>query len=213
MSLQRQPETQENIASLLPTFDVDDEGKRTFLSFRICGFTIEESLRYTGILIGHLERWNREDEIFQHVHTKELARLQRDASESIIELERLKNHRLALAVDSETLDDAVTHGLNSISERQFEHLKSIKNKYDSRVTSLLGLEPGDKMPLTMDELTIRFRRIASAEHVENGDQHDSERPEAISTGQEPIIEADYKESPSKPDRNKGRKASSKKVSS
>ncbi len=208
MTLQK-TETQQNIESLLPEFTSEDAEKREFLGYRICGFSVAESLKYSDLQGFTFSRWIEEDSIFNEIHSNELTKLQRDATDTILEQVRVKNYRLALAVDEETLDDAVTSGIDKLSDRQFEYLKTIRAKYDPKVTSLLGLQPGDRMPISLDEVTLRFRRANAEERSKEVDQHEIV---AITTGEEPIIEAEYTESPSKPNRNKRRKTSKKTAS-
>ncbi|MEE8599155.1 MAG: hypothetical protein V3S69_06560 [Dehalococcoidales bacterium] len=192
MTLQRTSPTQQQVASLLPEFEQENETKQLFLSFRICGFSEQESLTYSNVPLGKLAGWLDKDAIFERLTTTDLQRLQDEAIDEILEREKTKNYRRSLAIDSQVLNAAMVGGVDDLPEQSFEYLKTIKGKYDKKVIDVLGLQPGDRMPMTMDELTVTYRRMVDAKDgAEEGNKRNKTRK--VSARKDRIIEAEHSE--------------------
>lgn len=125
------------------------EAKADYLGFRACGFPVRQALHLSDIAHATLTRWRRSDPEFARVETEELSQLQHDVSKDLIQLDFLRNMRMAMRVDAKVLYKAATH-LEALSNREFKHLQRIRSMYSpsdlvtmTKALSAGGEEPGD----------------------------------------------------------------------
>lgn len=93
--------------SVLPRFDWDDERKRKYLSYRLCGFSRDEARQFAGgIDVKTIYNWRQRDEEFDSIERTNLLSLQRSFSEQVINLDFTRNFKLALELDFRVLAKA-----------------------------------------------------------------------------------------------------------
>jgi hypothetical protein len=178
-------ETTGMVKELIPEFLTDSDNKRTFLSWRLCGFSITESTVFAKIANSEFIRWQRDDELFQ-LFEVEVPKLRLQATQEILRQERDKNHRKFLEVESEVLKEAIINGVGKLSDNQMDILKTARSKYTPEPQRILS---GENLPADWTELVLRVRRES-----QNGIA-DEEDPKSIN--EVPVVEAEYTESADK----------------
>ena len=152
------PATITEVAELVPYFDNDNSQKRLYFSWRICGFSILESLRRVGIPQSMYDAWILAESEFKTVEER-VPELRQTTQQAVIQAEEDRNRRKLSEVDSKALDTVLdAGGIGAVDEQTFKHVQSIQGKYSSKVREILGLPPGQSMPATMDEMVILMRR-------------------------------------------------------
>lgn len=100
-------ETLAKADSVLPRFDWDDEKKRRYLSYRLCGFSRDEARQYAGNLTRQtIYNWRERDEEFDAIEVTNLLALQQSFSKEIITLDYTRNFKLILEYDYSILQKA-----------------------------------------------------------------------------------------------------------
>jgi hypothetical protein len=100
-------ETLAKADSVLPRFDWDDEKKRKYLSYRLCGFSRDEARAYAGSIDRKtIYNWMERDEEFASIETTNLLQLQRTFSKEVITLDYTRNFKLVLDHDYQVLKRA-----------------------------------------------------------------------------------------------------------
>lgn len=103
--------------------------KASYLSYRAAGFSIKESCALVPVSLVTVHQWRRDDEEFREWETGEkLAWLQSNVSHNLMQMEFLRNFRLALKLDGKILLKAATY-LDGMSDREMEILKVIRKHY------------------------------------------------------------------------------------
>ena len=86
--------------SVLPRFDWDDDKKRNYLSYRLCGFGRDEACELAGnINRSTIYRWMANDTAFAEIEKTNLLELQKQFSKEVITLDFTRNFKLALDYD------------------------------------------------------------------------------------------------------------------
>lgn len=96
-------ETLAKADSVLPRFDWDDEKKRAYLSYRLCGFSREETRGFLNIDVKTIYNWRMRDSEFANIEQTNLLTLQRSFSDQVISLDFTRNFKLALELDAKVL--------------------------------------------------------------------------------------------------------------
>ena len=173
-------DTVNEVKTLVPQFD---DLMREYLAWRICGYTQAESLLHAKVPTLILEAWLHIPD-FAHCNGKGLVELRKSAEVLVFEARQSRLTMAKLEVDEQVMSEAID-GIETMGPRSYEYMKQIASQYDPKVRKVLGVDQGDKLPQSFDEVVIRIRR------------HNGKAPE---TAQERIIEAEYKESPDFQDR-------------
>ncbi|KKM94125.1 hypothetical protein LCGC14_1201430 [marine sediment metagenome] len=127
-------ETLSKADSVLPRFDWDDERKRKYLSYRLCGFGRDEARKFAGgIDVKTIYNWRQQDEEFQSIEQTNLLTLQRTFSEQVVNLDFTRNFKLALELDFRVLVKAneASQNVNAtqLTKEEREYLIKIRPLY------------------------------------------------------------------------------------
>lgn len=151
-------ETLAKADSVLPRFDGNDESKRAYLSYRLCGFGRQEACNYTKTKKRQVYYWMSSDAVFEDIEKRQLLDLRQTFSKQIITLDFTRNFKLALERDRVVLDLAVTNPA-ALSKADQEYLVKIRSMYTPQQLQILeGFFRSDVDDLGFDELVIRARR-------------------------------------------------------
>ena len=103
--------------------------KASYLSYRAAGFSVKESCALVPVELVTVCGWRRDDPEFREWETGEkLAWLQSNVSHDLMQMEFLRNFRLALKLDGKILLKASTY-LEGMTDREMEILKVIRKHY------------------------------------------------------------------------------------
>lgn len=163
------PATITEVAELVPYFDDDNSQKRLYFSWRICGFSIQEAITRVGIPRAMYDAWMISEPEFQVMEAK-VPELRKTTQEAVIQAEEDRNRRKLSAIDSKAFDAALdAGGIGAVDEQTFKHIQSVQGRYSSKVREILGVEPGQALPGSMDEMVILMRRTRNGrnENVED----------------------------------------------
>lgn len=111
--------------AFLPNFDRAQDKKRLYFSFRLCGFSRDESIDLVDISRRTLYHWRQKDTRFEEIELKSLPELRKTFTREIVFWEWTRNLRMTLALDETLLKKALVE-LESLSRQERAHLKSIK---------------------------------------------------------------------------------------
>jgi hypothetical protein len=79
-----------------------DDNKGMYLGYRACGFSVREALRAIGVGKSSLSNWRAEDSKFVELEN-DLPSIRKELAKNYVELEFLRNFRLALDLDYKKL--------------------------------------------------------------------------------------------------------------
>ena len=79
-----------------------DDSKGMYLGYRACGFSVREALRAIGVGKSSLSNWRAEDAKFVELEN-DLPNIRKELAKQYVELEFLRNFRLALDLDYKKL--------------------------------------------------------------------------------------------------------------
>lgn len=111
----------------LPFFDHDNQRKRNYLSFRICGFGRLEARKNAEVSAAIYNTWLAKDESFAEIESKGLLQLSRQFRSEVIGLEYTRNFKLCLDKDRIVLQKAVRGG--KLTDDEWDYLKKIRPLY------------------------------------------------------------------------------------
>jgi len=176
------------------------EAKADYLGYRACGFPVRQACYLSDNTEQTIRRWRKSDPEFARVETEELSTLQSSVSRDLIQLEFLRNMRMAMRTDAKILYKAV-QCLDALTNREFKHLQRVRGMYSPSdlITMTRALNPGSEEPgdfatavyklLEMrskdDETTIR---TVQATEVTIAPGHD-----AFNEDKSPIVEGESEE--------------------
>jgi len=171
-----------SVDSILPKFDWDDNNKRTYLSWCVCGFTKLDARRRTGITPTTVNNWLKSDTAFAEIHGKNMQELRQLYAKEFLKLEFYHNMKLALEKDRTILEKSLETDKRKkgLDKEEWQYLRTIRPMYNSKeIASLEGLlsELGNQ---SWDQMMIVVRK--------NGDQ--ASPPSAT---QERIVTKEYQE--------------------
>lgn len=125
------------------------EAKADYLGFRACGFPVRQACYLSDNTESTIRRWRKSDPEFARVETEELSTLQSSVSRDLIQLDFLRNMRMAMRTDAKILYKAV-QCLDALTNREFKVLQRIRGMYSpsdlmamTRALNPGGEEPGD----------------------------------------------------------------------
>ncbi len=140
--------------------------KADYLSHRACGFSVRESCNLADISFAAVKKWRREDEDFRKWESGDgLAWLQSNVSHDLMQMEFMRNFRLALRLDKKILYKA-SLALELLTDKEMEILKVIRKHYTPQdilaVQRALVPEPDHMPPGSYKEsitVTVEGRQV------------------------------------------------------
>ena len=184
--------TLDKAKSHIPVFPLDSERKKSYLSWRICGFNQLESITRANIAITELLQWRHYDTVFNQVESN-LDDYRDELLRELITEASLKSARSLMEIDTQVIREALNNGIAGLDKQTYDYLKMIKAQADAVrnpvVRKILGMDKAE-LPGSWEEAVhiYRFRRDKQQEALQDG---------------KTIIEADYQESPTIPNREEG----------
>jgi hypothetical protein len=164
------------------------EAKAGYLGYRACGFPVRQALYLSDNSQATLKRWRKDDPEFTRVETEELGQLQASVSKDLIQLDFLRNMRMAMRTDAKILYKAV-QTVDALTQREFKHLQRIRSMYSpsdlvtmTKALSPAGEEPGDFASAIFkllearnvnEEMTVRTMEVTVAKGHDDSDEDES----------------------------------------
>ncbi len=102
--------------------------KASYLTYRSAGFSVRESCMLAEVSFATIKKWRREDEEFRQWEGERLDWLRRNISSDLMQMEFMRNFRLALRRDFKLLFKG-NYDLAGMTEREYDLLKSIRKHY------------------------------------------------------------------------------------
>jgi hypothetical protein len=124
-----QPADQEIADAVLPAFSWEDDKKRRYLVFRLCGFSRNESCDYAHVHPKSIQRWRRDDPDFDRIERTNLLELREQFSTKILKFEFTRQYLLAMQLDYTVLTKAHKEGLNKLSKAESDYLGKMRSTY------------------------------------------------------------------------------------
>ncbi len=122
--------------SVVPRFDWQDEDKRKYLSYRLCGFSRAECTTAAGVTSRTVRNWLRDDKSFYDIEHRDLLELRKEFAKEIVGLDFSRNMKLAMEVDRQILEAAVSNRI-LMSKEDREYLKAIRPLYSAQHMKIL----------------------------------------------------------------------------
>ena len=116
------------VDSFLPNFDRDQDKKRLYLSYRLCGFGRDEAMELAEISRRTLYHWRQKDPEFDRIERKTLPELRKTFTQEIVFWEYMRNLRMMMAVDEKLLEKAVLTP-EDLTRLDWAQLKSMRKMY------------------------------------------------------------------------------------
>ncbi len=171
-----------SVDSILPKFDWDDNNKRTYLSWCVCGFTKLDARRRTGITPTTVNNWLNSDSAFAEIHGKNMQELRQLYAKEFLKLEFYHNMKLALEKDRIIFEKSLETDKRKkgLDKEEWQYLRTIRPMYNAKeIASLEGLL-SDLGNQDWNEMVIMVKK--------NGSQASPQ-----SSTQERIVETEYPE--------------------
>ena len=120
--------------TLLPMFD--DDNKRSYLVYRITGFSRKESLQRSGLQAATVREWIKKDSAFAEIEGKGIMALGKEYRDEIINLEFARNFKLATEKDREIFDKSLDASY-TMTDQEWDYLKKIRPMYSPQGYKIL----------------------------------------------------------------------------
>lgn len=171
-----------SVDSILPKFNWDDDNKRIYLSWCVCGFTKLDARKRTGITAPTVNNWLKSDPAFAELHGKNMQELRQLYAKEFLKLEFYHNLKLALEKDRTILEKSLeTDGRKKqLSKEEWQYLRTIRPLYSAKEMANLEGLLSDLGNQDWNEMLIVIKK--------NGNQASTQ-----GTAQERIVEAEYQE--------------------
>jgi len=119
------PDPQAIAEASITQFDLPQKTK--YLSFRVCGFTITEAIRFAGITMRTRYNWRNTDPKF-HIADDNAGQMRKDLADQYLEIEFRRNMRLVLQLDFEVLKKCAEKN-PQLSPREQSWLNRLRQHY------------------------------------------------------------------------------------
>ena len=166
-----------NAEAALPLFDWNNDNKRKYLSYRLCGFTRTEAAEYAEVNIKSVNAWRSKDEAFAVIDKTNLLELRKQVAKEVVALDYTRNFKLALAMDEKLLLKA-TRTPSLMTKDDQAMLKTIRPLYSPQGLAVIeDFFNEDKGAESFDELILiaRKRRVINDEPTQPGTYSDKEQ--------------------------------------
>lgn len=113
------PGDPEAIAEAIVPYFPDDTNKSRYLSYRACGFTVTESIKFASIATRTLRRWRADDDEFRRLDTLGISELRKSVGDEFLEMEFRRNYRLILQADYNVISKQVRQEILTNDEHSY----------------------------------------------------------------------------------------------
>jgi hypothetical protein len=141
-----QPSSVSFVESRLPEFEYYSDEKRRYLSWRISGFTPEESLKYSGVTKAEYDCVFLLDKDFIKLEKIDLRQMRDELRDAFLEEQHTRNMRIAYEIDARVFEKAFDTGVDGLGENEMDYLKKIRGQYSPKARSVLGGGSGGAVP-------------------------------------------------------------------
>ncbi len=122
----------------VPRFDWQDEHKRAYLSYRLCGFSRAESTKAAGITVRTVRNWLRDDQSFYEIEHRDLLELRKEFAKEIVGLDFSRNIKIAMDLDYRILLEANDDTLRPLMTKEDrDYLVKIRPLYTPQQMKIL----------------------------------------------------------------------------
>lgn len=149
-----------SVDSILPKFNWDDDNKRTYLSWCVCGFSKLEARKRTGIVPATVNNWIKSDPAFAEIHGRNMQELRRLYAKEFLKLEFYHNMKLALEKDREIFEKSLNTDKrkSALSKEEWQYLRTIRPMYSAREMAALENLLSDLGNQDWDEMLIMVKK-------------------------------------------------------
>ncbi len=144
----------------LPSFDYDNENKRNYLVYRVCGFSRKESRDQAEVKLSTVKNWITSDEAFAGIEKLSVVEIGAQFRKDVVVNGWVRNYWLMLERDAKIIKKADSDKVvDYLSEREHEYLMKIRPMYTPaamKVLNELFQETNDAG--SWEEWMIRVRR-------------------------------------------------------
>lgn len=156
-----------SVDSILPSFDWNDENKRKYLSYRVCGFNRSEARERAGVTWQTVKRWINADSGFREIEVYNLSELRKKYSKEFLRLDYIRNLKLFLDKDLALLNKSLaedhTKPITMLTKEEWNYLRAARGHYSAKELNSLDDILGDFGGGDWDELLIMARKDGSKE--------------------------------------------------
>ena len=151
----------ENISSAVIPYFQDDDKRSKYLSFRVAGFNVRESMDLSTCSWRSVKRWREDDPEFGELDTTKLPELRKQLSAEYINIEFSRNFHLVLLKDFKILLKSMQG--KELDTQEHSYLLKLRSHYTPQqlvlIKQLVGeVEAGEPFDYTKLVLTIRRER-------------------------------------------------------
>jgi len=151
--------------SQLPRFTRDDDKKRRYLSFRLCGFGRDEARHQIGLARHSIYHWISTDPKFREIEQSLLKDLRKDFTRESLRLDFIRNMKLGLEKDEQVFVKAL-HSPDTMTKEEHTYLNKIRPLYTPQQLQILEGFFGEAKDSSFEELIL----IARKYHVNTNEE-------------------------------------------
>ena len=127
--------------------------KALYLSYRATGFGVHEAAELAEVQIGTVNKWRKSDKDFKEFETTRLQELQHSVSLDVIRLEFMRNFRMVLKKDFQTIQKALFN-MDEMSPAEWSYFRDIRKHYTPN--DLLAIEKAIAPEKHQSKMTINL---------------------------------------------------------
>ncbi len=114
--------------AVLPRFNWQDDDKREYLSYRLCGYSRLESCKFSGVASSKVSGWLKRDPEFRDIEKRDLIYLRRNFAKEIVALDFSRNYKLIMDHDHAVMK-RIRERPDYITDSDREYLHKIRPLY------------------------------------------------------------------------------------
>ena len=107
------------------------QDQEEYLSWRVCGFSITESLQRSGLDIETLAQWYIDSKDFFKSDRTGMYSLRTELVNQVLKHKAIKNSRSLLELDDKILQIALDQGISQLTENEAKYIERLRPAYDS----------------------------------------------------------------------------------
>jgi len=148
----------------LPAFDLDNENKRGYLVYRVCGFSRKEARDQVGVASKTVKNWVAEDKAFAQIEKLSIVEVSSKFRKDVVVNGWVRNYWLMLEKDARVIKKSESDKVaDYLSEREHEYLMKIRPMYTPAAMKVLNeLFDNANEAGSWEEWMIRVRRSTNA---------------------------------------------------